>query len=63
MTKLDEIKAAIGHLSFEEKAELARWFHGWRDDDWDRQIAEDVASGRFDKLLEEVDREIEPGVG
>jgi hypothetical protein len=59
METLSEIKAAISHLTFDEKAELAKWFHGWQDDDWDRQMAADAASGRFDRLLGEVDKSIE----
>ena len=30
---LAEIKTAIEHLSFEERAELAAWLHGWKDDE------------------------------
>ncbi len=32
---LTEIKTAIEQLSFEERAELAAWLHGWKDDEWD----------------------------
>jgi hypothetical protein len=35
---LTEIKTAIEHLSFEQRAELAAWLHGWKDDDWDEQM-------------------------
>lgn len=31
---LAEIKTAIEQLSFKERAELAAWLHGWKDDDW-----------------------------
>ncbi len=34
---LAEIKTAIERLSFEERAELAAWLHGWKDDEWDEQ--------------------------
>jgi hypothetical protein len=61
MTTLDEIKAAIDKLSFDERAKLARWFHNWADDDWDRQMAADAAAGRLDKLLAEVDEDIRNG--
>jgi hypothetical protein len=30
---LPEIKTAIEQLSFEERAELAAWLHGWNDDE------------------------------
>jgi len=32
---LTEIKSAIEQLSFEQRAELAAWLHGWNDDEWD----------------------------
>ena len=56
---LDEIKAAIDKLSMEERESLARWFHRWTDDEWDQQIARDATNGKLDKLLAEVDEEIE----
>jgi hypothetical protein len=61
MTSLDDIKSAIVRLTLEERAELARWMHGWEDDEWDRQIAADASSGRLDHLLSEVDEEIREG--
>ena len=61
MTTLDEIKAAITKLSFDERAQLARWFHGWQDDEWDQQIARDVSSGKLNDLLAEVDEDIRQG--
>jgi len=61
MSTVEEIKAAIQKLSLEQKAEIARWFHGWTDDEWDRQMAEDAATGRLGTLLSQVDREIESG--
>ena len=53
---LAEIKTAIEQLSFEERAELAAWLHGWKDDDWDEQMKRDVASGKLDDLLCEVEQ-------
>lgn len=61
MTTLDDIKAAIDGLSLEQRAELARWFHGWEDDDWDRQMADDIAAGRLDKLLAEAEEDARKG--
>jgi hypothetical protein len=52
---LDEIKAAISTLTLEERAELAQCLHGWEDDEWDRQMRQDVKSGKFDKIVREVD--------
>jgi hypothetical protein len=58
---LAELKSAIEQLSFEERAELAAWLHGWKDDEWDEQIKRDVAAGKFDRILREVDEDISAG--
>jgi hypothetical protein len=55
---LAEIKTAIERLSFEERAELAAWFHGWKDDDWDEQIDRDIAAGRFDGVIREIEKDV-----
>ena len=54
---VEQIKAAIKQLSFEERAELAAWFHGWRDE-WDEQMKRDVAEGKLDDVLREVEDDI-----
>lgn len=58
---MSEIKTAIERLSFEERAELAAWFHGWRDDEWDEQMKRDVAEGKLDDVLREVEDDIAAG--
>lgn len=58
---LEEIKASIAHLTLEERAEVARCLHEWSDDDWDRQMKNDLASGKLDALLGKVDADIEHG--
>jgi len=58
---VDQIKTAIEQLSFEERAELAAWLHGWKDDEWDEQMKRDVAAGRLDHILREVDEDIQAG--
>ena len=58
---LAEIKSAIQQLSFEERAELAAWLHGWEDDDWDEQMKRDIASGKLDDVLHEVEEDIKAG--
>ncbi|MGI8960137.1 MAG: hypothetical protein ACR2IV_10330 [Bryobacteraceae bacterium] len=40
---VEQIKSAIAELSLEERAELAAWFHGWVDDEWDAQMKADIA--------------------
>ena len=58
---LAEIKTAIEQLSFEERAELAAWLHGLRDDKWDEQMKRDIASGKLDDVLREVEEDIKAG--
>jgi hypothetical protein len=59
MSTVEEIKAAIDKLSLSERARLERILHQWTDDEWDKQIAQDAASGRLDKLISEVDADID----
>src|SRR5213596_3312965 len=58
---LPEIKTAIEQLSFEERAELAAWLHGWNDDEWDEQMKRDIATGKLDSMLHEVEEDIKAG--
>lgn len=52
MSTMDEIKKAAGALSVSEREELLSWLLDV-DDDWDRQMAKDAASGKLDFLVEE----------
>lgn len=58
---LAEIKSAIEQLSFDERAQLAAWLHGWKDDQWDEQTKRDIASGNLDNVLREVEDDIKTG--
>jgi hypothetical protein len=58
---LAEIKTAIEQLSFGERAQLVAWLHGWKDDEWDEAIKRDVAEGRLDDVLPEVEDDIVAG--
>ena len=58
---LAEIKTAIEQLSFEERAELAAWLHGWKDDEWGEQRKRGIAAGKLDAVLREVEDDIEAG--
>jgi hypothetical protein len=58
---LGEIKSAIQQLSFQERAKLAAWLHGWNDDVWDEQMKRDIASGKLDDVLREVEEDIKSG--
>lgn len=58
---LAEIKTAIEQLSFEERAKLLAWLHGWKDDEWDDQMKRDIASGKLDDVLYEIEEDIKTG--
>jgi hypothetical protein len=58
---LAEIKTAIEQLSFEERAQLAAWLHGWKDDTWDEQMKRDIADGKLDDVLREGEDDIAAG--
>jgi hypothetical protein len=58
---LSEVKSAIKQLSFEERAELAAWLHGWKDDEWDDQMKRDIAGGKLDDVLREIEEDIKTG--
>ena len=55
---VQEIKAAVQHLTLEERAEVAACLHSWNDDEWDKQMKRDLASGKLDKILARVDADI-----
>ena len=61
IVSLSEIKSAIKQLSFEERAELAAWLHGWKNDEWDEQMKRDIASGKLGDVLREVEEDIKAG--
>ena len=58
---VEEIKAAIPQLTLEQRAEVARCLHGWEEDDWDKQLKQDLAAGKLDKLVKKVDEDIARG--
>lgn len=55
---VQEIKEAVRHLSFEERAEIAACLHSWEDDNWDEQMKRDLATGKLDRMLAKVDADI-----
>lgn len=62
MSTVAEIKQAVANLSLAERGEFAKWFNGWEDDDWDRQMAADFAAGgRYAEVVKEVDANIQSG--
>lgn len=59
---ITEIEKAIEKLPAEDVSKLMAWFEAYYHQMWDKQIAEDLESGRLDSLLAEVDEEIEAGL-
>ena len=58
-----EIEIAITQLSAPDLAELMAWLENYHAQMWDKQIEEDLETGRLDVLLAEVDKEYEAGLG
>ena len=54
-----EIEAAIIQLSVQDVSELRSWLDEYQAQLWDEQIESDLAAGRLDALLDEVDEEYE----
>jgi len=61
VSSIVEIEDAVRHLSREDFAKFSHWFSEQRNLIWDRQIEEDSASGKLDRLLKEVDDDIAKG--
>ncbi|HEV7505887.1 MAG TPA: hypothetical protein VGS07_13345 [Thermoanaerobaculia bacterium] len=57
-----EIEEAIAQLSARDVAELMAWLGEHHAQVWDRQIEDDLETGRLDALLAEVDDEYEAGL-
>ena len=57
-----EIELAITQLPAEDLAELAAWFADYCAEMWDKQIEQDLETGRLDALLKEVDAEYKAGL-
>ena len=57
-----EIEAAIVQLPADQVDALMTWLERYRGELWDKQIANDLESGRLDDLLSEVDKEYEAGL-
>ncbi|MGZ5432252.1 MAG: hypothetical protein ACXW5U_02710 [Thermoanaerobaculia bacterium] len=61
MTKVESLEKEVEKLTPEELAAFRAWFieHDWQA--WDRQLEEDVAAGKLDKLAAEALAEFERG--
>ena len=57
-----ELEQAISQLSAEELSRFAEWFEEYMADEWDKQIEQDVAAGKFDKINAKVDENFKAGL-
>ena len=53
MTRIKQIEHEVKKLNRAELEAFRNWFWEYDADEWDRQIEEDVQTGRLDKLTEE----------
>ncbi len=51
----------VASLPAGELAEFSQWFEEFMADQWDKQIEQDVASGRLDTLLKQADQDYNNG--
>ncbi|AKE64765.1 MAG: hypothetical protein EWV49_02695 [Microcystis aeruginosa Ma_QC_Ch_20071001_S25] len=58
MTTLKDIESAILQLPDEEIHQLSAWLQDYLDDSWDKQIKNDLESGKLDRLLQKVNNDI-----
>lgn len=62
VTKVEEIKAAIDRLSFQERCELNTLLHPDPDDEWDKQMRADAEpGGKLHRLMVEAEAEERKG--
>jgi hypothetical protein len=58
MSRVEEIKAQIDELSWQERCELNAMLQNWPDDEWDRQMA---SEGKLDRINETAEDEYRAG--
>lgn len=58
MTTLLEIEAAIKQLPENDVRQLAIWIQNYVNEAWDRQIEQDLKSGKLDSLIAKVEADI-----
>jgi hypothetical protein len=52
MTAIDKLEQEVQRLSREELAAFRDWFRKYDSDEWDREIEQDVRSGKLDGLAQ-----------
>jgi len=61
MSTVQEIESAIKRLDHEDLGQFSGWLEDYLAEKWDQRFADDVASGKLDKLGEAADRAFEQG--
>ena len=62
MSSVQDIQSAIQKLPEAEYRNLERWWQAYHEQHWDARLAEDSKpGGRLDKILQEVDADIDSG--
>lgn len=61
MSNVEEIEKAVRSLAPQELAAFRAWFAEFDAQAWDRQLEEDVAAGRLDRLAEEAIDDLREG--
>lgn len=61
MTRLEKIQQSVEDLSDQELRTLAEWFEDLRARRWERQIEDDLQTGKLDKFLDEVRADVAAG--
>jgi hypothetical protein len=61
MSKVEAVEREIQSLSSSELASFRRWFHEFDAAAWDRQIEEDVQSGKLDRLADAALQDLKAG--
>ena len=57
-----DIEQAITQLPNRELTELMSWLQDYHHQVWDKQIEDDLDSGRLDSLIAEAEKEYEAGL-
>lgn len=58
---VEEIELAVSQLKGQDLARFSEWFEAFREDQWDRQIEEDIRTGRLDKAGKRADEDFVAG--
>lgn len=61
MARVEELANEVQQLNRDELAAFRDWFRKYDSDEWDKEIEQDVLSGRLDKLANEAIAEHKAG--